>query len=152
MKKQLSIFAVLILFILSCDNEIFNAYQDINQTWYLQTATGTIIVQEEIRLIDMSQCNISKKVAKNEGGGCTAPINDFEKGGLSLSYSIKPNNIFEIKEVFNLPISLPDGITKREPSALEARLTNELKGLWNFTIEDKVLTLKQEAKTLIFTF
>lgn len=151
MKKQFPILAVLVLFILSCDNEVLKAYQDINQTWYLQSADGMTNVKSEIRLVDMSQCKISRKVAKDEGGGCTAPINDFEKGGLSLSYSVKPNNIVEIKRVLDLPISASDGITRLEPSALEIALTDEMKGSWNYVIEGKLLTLKQGTKTLVFT-
>lgn len=151
MKKQLGLFAFIVLVSISCrDNTVFEAYQEFNKTWYVKQVTGLPVVQKEVKFIDFSKCNVSKKLARSEGQGCFVPINSFEREGLSVEYTVVPDNVVNIRQAFTVPSEIPDGVTKVVPTQLENDLTAELKGSWSYVIEGNVMTLKSGEKSIVF--
>lgn len=149
MKKLLKL-CLLILAFSSCQrNEIYKEYQQINQVWKVDSFQNIGLTNQELYLLDFSQCKISKKLARNESSGCLASVNNEEKGGLVMNFRVEPENTFEIIEFLNLSVS-GDGISSDQPSEFEIKLNSQLKGEWNYNLEGERLTLTKGDKTIFF--
>jgi hypothetical protein len=150
MKKLLTL-CLLILTFSSCQrNEIYKEYQQINQVWKVESFQNINLTNQELYLLDFSQCKISKKLARNESSGCLASVNNQEKGGLMMNFRVEPENKFEIIEFLNLTVS-GDGISSNQPSEFEIKLNNQLKGEWSYNLEGERLILSSGNRSIYFT-